>query len=42
MVSRARLREPVNVRGLWRWRPYAAQLRPLIAELAAAGWRQSR
>ena len=41
-VSRAQVRQPVNARGLGRWRSYAAQLLPLIAELelagALAGW----
>ncbi len=36
-VSRAQVREPVNARGLGRWRAHAAQLAPLIAELEAAG-----
>ena len=36
-VSRSQVREPVNARGLGRWRPYAKQLAPLIAELDAAG-----
>ena len=36
-VSRAQVRQPVNARGLGRWRPYAAELAPLIAELEAAG-----
>ena len=36
-VSRAQVRQPVNARGLGRWRPYAQHLQPLIAELAAAG-----
>jgi len=36
-VSRAQVRQPVNAKGLGRWRPYAAQLAPLIAELEAAG-----
>jgi hypothetical protein len=36
-VSSAQVRQPVNARGLGRWRPYAAQLAPLIAELEAAG-----
>ena len=33
-VSRKQVREPVNARGLGRWKPYAAQLAPMIAELA--------
>jgi hypothetical protein len=36
-VSRARLRQPVNARGLGRWRPYARELQPLIEELERAG-----
>ena len=36
-VSRAQVRQPVNARGLGRWRAYAAQLAPLIAELEQAG-----
>ena len=32
-VSREQVREPVNARGLGRWKPYAAQLAPMIAEL---------
>lgn len=36
-VSRAQVREPVNARGLGRWRAYEAHLRPLIAALAEAG-----
>lgn len=36
-VSRAQVRQPVNARGLGRWRAYAAELAPLIAELRAAG-----
>ena len=31
-VSRAQVRQPVNVRGLGRWRTYAALLAPLMAE----------
>ena len=41
-VSRAQVRQPVNARGLGRWRPYESELTPLIAELDAAraleGW----
>jgi hypothetical protein len=41
-VSRTQVRQPVNARGLGRWRTYATQLAPLIAELeragALAGW----
>ena len=36
-VSRAQVRQPVNARGLGRWRNYAAELAPLIAELHKAG-----
>jgi Sulfotransferase family len=36
-VSRAQVRQPVNARGLGRWRTYAARLAPLIAELERAG-----
>jgi tetratricopeptide (TPR) repeat protein len=36
-VSRTQVKQPVNNRGIDRWRPYAAQLEPLIAELRAAG-----
>ena len=36
-VSRAQVRQPVNARGLGRWRTYAARLGPLIAELEQAG-----
>jgi tetratricopeptide (TPR) repeat protein len=36
-VSRAQVRQPVNARGLGRWRRYAAPLAPLIAELEQAG-----
>ena len=32
-VSRAQVRQPVNASGIGRWRAYAAQLAPLIAEL---------
>jgi tetratricopeptide (TPR) repeat protein len=35
-VSRAQVRQPVNARGLGRWRPFAEELQPLIKELAAA------
>jgi hypothetical protein len=41
-VSRAQVRQPVNANGLGRWRAYASELAPLIAELEAveslAGW----
>jgi hypothetical protein len=36
-VSRAQVRQPVNARGLGRWRAYAAELQPLIVELERAG-----
>ena len=36
-VSRLQVREPINDRGLGRWRAHAEDLAPLIAELAAAG-----
>ena len=36
-VSRAQVRQPVNGRGLGRWRAYADDLAPLIAELDRAG-----
>jgi tetratricopeptide (TPR) repeat protein len=36
-VSRTQVRQPVNARGLGRWRPYANELTPLIAELEQAG-----
>jgi len=36
-VSRTQVRQPVNARGLGRWRPYAQDLAPLIAELQQAG-----
>jgi Tfp pilus assembly protein PilF len=36
-VSRAQVRQPVNARGLGRWRTYERELAPLIAELDAAG-----
>ena len=36
-VSRAQVRQPINSRGLGRWRAYANELEPLIAELARAG-----
>jgi Tfp pilus assembly protein PilF len=35
-VSRAQVRQPVNARGLGRWKTYEAELIPLIAELNAA------
>ena len=36
-VSRAQVRQPVNARGLGRWRAYEKDLAPLIAELERAG-----
>ena len=36
-VSRAQVRQPIHARGLGRWRTYAKELEPLIAELEAAG-----
>ena len=36
-VSRSQVRQPVNARGLGRWRTYEAELQPLIAELGRAG-----
>jgi hypothetical protein len=36
-VSRAQVRQPINARGLGRWRPYRDQLAPLIGELERAG-----
>jgi hypothetical protein len=36
-VSRAQVRQPINARGLGRWRTYADDLEPLIAELKKAG-----
>ncbi|GAN77235.1 tetratricopeptide repeat-containing sulfotransferase family protein [Acidisphaera rubrifaciens] len=36
-VSHAQVRQPVNARGLGRWRAYAEPLAPLIAELEAGG-----
>ncbi len=36
-VSRAQVKQPVNARGLGRWRAYAEGLAPLIAELERAG-----
>jgi tetratricopeptide (TPR) repeat protein len=45
-VSRAQVRQPVNARGLGRWRTYADELAPLIAELERAGslraWRDEQ
>ena len=36
-VSRAQVRQPINARGIGRWRAYASHLEPLIAELDAEG-----
>jgi len=36
-VSRAQVRQPVNGRGLGRWRGYAWGLAPMIEELERAG-----
>jgi hypothetical protein len=36
-VSRTQVRQPVNGRGLGRWRPYAQELAPLIEEVERAG-----
>jgi hypothetical protein len=36
-VSRTQVRQPVNARGFGRWKTYANELAPLIAELAEAG-----
>ena len=36
-ASRAQVQQPINARGLGRWRPYAEHLAPLIAELKAGG-----
>jgi hypothetical protein len=36
-VSPAQVRQPVNARGLGRWRAYAPELAPLIAEPERAG-----
>ena len=36
-VSRAQVRQPVNARGLGRWKTYEKELAPLIAELRKAG-----
>lgn len=45
-VSRSQVRQPVNARGLGRWRAYASELAPLIAELERAGslqgWSEGR
>ena len=36
-VSYAQVRQPVNARGIGRWKAYAAELAPLIGELEKAG-----
>jgi hypothetical protein len=36
-VSRSQVREPVHGRGIGRWRPYEAQLTPLVEALRQAG-----
>jgi hypothetical protein len=36
-VSRAQVRQPINARGLGRWKAYESELKPLIAELERAG-----
>jgi tetratricopeptide (TPR) repeat protein len=36
-ASRSQVREPVNARGLGRWRQYASELQPLILELEQSG-----
>ena len=36
-VSRAQVRQPVNARGLGRWRRYAEQLQPLVVALEEGG-----
>jgi hypothetical protein len=36
-VSRAQVRQPIHAQGLGRWRAYAKELAPLIAELQTAG-----
>ncbi len=36
-VSRHQVRQPINARGIGRWRAYKAELQPLIAELETAG-----
>jgi len=36
-ASRHQVRQPVNARGIGRWRPHEAELQPLIGELEAAG-----
>jgi Tfp pilus assembly protein PilF len=36
-VSRSQVRQPVNARGLGRWRQYEGELQPLLTELEQAG-----
>jgi tetratricopeptide (TPR) repeat protein len=36
-ASRDQVRQPINAKGIGRWRPYAKELAPMIAELEAAG-----
>jgi Tfp pilus assembly protein PilF len=36
-VSRTQVRQPINARGIGRWRAYVKELSPLIAELESAG-----
>ena len=36
-ASAAQVQQPVNARGMGRWRRYAAELTPMTVELAAAG-----
>ena len=36
-VSRTQVRQPINAKGLGRWRAFAPTLAPLIAELDKAG-----
>jgi hypothetical protein len=36
-VSRSQVGQPVNARGLGRWRAFATELRPLVAKLERAG-----
>ena len=36
-VSRSQVKQPVNARGLGRWRAYEAELRPMIAKREQAG-----
>ena len=36
-ASAWQVRQPINARGIGRWRAYADELAPVIVELAAAG-----